>query len=555
MELVNIAVGKLSISPANMRHGKKPPDISDILPSIRARGVLVPLLVRPNGAPDCFEIVAGRRRFHAAQAVIEEGGTVEALPCAVMESGDDAAALEASLIENVARLDPDEVTQWETFTRLVKEGRGIEDIAATFGMPVMAVRRVLALGNLLPRIRDLYRKEKIDAGTVRHLTLASKSQQKAWLALHDDPDAYAPTGQRLKAWLFGGQSISTAVALFSLDQYSGQIVSDLFGEESYFADAEAFWTCQRAAVAERRQALLDAGWQGVEVLEPGTHFQRWEHEKTSKSKGGKVYIAMSTRGDVDVHEGWLTHKEVRQRAKCDGGAAEKPSRPEVTSTLQTYIDLHRHAAVRATLVDHPPIALRLLIAHAIAGSALWHVRPEPQRANEVVTESVKTSASEAAFDEKCRAVLALLGFDAEAANVTGENVSVADIFQRLLGLSDADVGLVAAVVMGETLEAGSAIVDAVGVHLQVDMGAVWQPDDPFFGLIRDREVVTAMTVEVAGQMVADANARETLKTRKAVIQDCLTGCKGRPKVENWLPRWFRFPIAAYTDRGGVQNAC
>jgi ParB family chromosome partitioning protein len=555
MELVNIAMGKLSISPANMRHGKKPPDISDILPSIRARGVLVPLLVRPNGAPDCFEIVAGRRRFHAAQAVIEEGGTVEALPCAVMAAGDDAAALEASLIENVARLDPDEVTQWETFTRLVKESRGIEDIAATFGMPVMAVRRVLALGNLLARIRDLYRKEKIDAATVRHLTLASKSQQKAWLALHDDPDAYAPTGQRLKAWLFGGQSISTAVALFPLDQYPGQIVSDLFGEESYFADVEAFWAFQNAAIEERRTAYLEAGWSDVVIVPPSDHFSTWEYERVQKRRGGRVYIDVRSHGEVTCHEGYLSRKDAKRLAKGDGLDSDpKPVRAEVTNIMQTYIDLHRHAAVRATLVDRSSVALRLLVAHAIAGSALWHVRPEPQRANDMVTESVETSASEAAFDEKRRAVLALLGFDAEAANITGENGSVADVFQCLLGHSDADVGLVAAVVMGETLEAGSAIVDAIGVHLQVDMGAVWQPDDAFFDLIRDREVVTALTVEVAGQMVADANARETLKTRKAVIQDCLTGCNGRPKVENWLPRWFRFPIAAYTDRGEGQSA-
>jgi ParB family chromosome partitioning protein len=47
------------------------------------------------------------RRFHAAHAVAEETGEAEPLPCAIIEAGDDAAALEASLIENVARLDPD----------------------------------------------------------------------------------------------------------------------------------------------------------------------------------------------------------------------------------------------------------------------------------------------------------------------------------------------------------------------------------------------------------------------------------------------------------------
>src|SRR3546814_1230577 len=99
----------------------------------------------------------------------------------------------------MARLDPDEVTQWESFVRLVKEGRKVEDIAATFGLPDLAVKRVLALGNLLPRIRTMYAKEEIDRATVRHLKLASKSQQKSWLALADDDNADLPTGHQLKA--------------------------------------------------------------------------------------------------------------------------------------------------------------------------------------------------------------------------------------------------------------------------------------------------------------------------------------------------------------------
>ena len=51
MELTHIDLSKLTLSAINMRHAKQPPDVSDILPSVRARGVLVPLLVRPNGAP------------------------------------------------------------------------------------------------------------------------------------------------------------------------------------------------------------------------------------------------------------------------------------------------------------------------------------------------------------------------------------------------------------------------------------------------------------------------------------------------------------------------
>ena len=68
--------------------------------------------------------------------------------------------------------------------------------------------------------------------------------------------------------LFGGQSISTKVALFPLDQYPGQIVSDLFGEDSYFADTDQFWTLQNQAVATKRDDLREAGWIAVTVLEP-----------------------------------------------------------------------------------------------------------------------------------------------------------------------------------------------------------------------------------------------------------------------------------------------
>ena len=75
MELRHIAFDKLSISPLNMRFGTTP-DVTDILPTIRKRGILQPLLVRQNGSPETFEIVAGARRFTAAGVIREEAGEV-----------------------------------------------------------------------------------------------------------------------------------------------------------------------------------------------------------------------------------------------------------------------------------------------------------------------------------------------------------------------------------------------------------------------------------------------------------------------------------------------
>ena len=385
MQLQHIDLGKLTESAANMRHAKAAPDVSDILPSVKARGILVPLLVRPQGDGERFEIVAGRRRYFAAKALAETCGAVEPLPCAVMQPGDDAAALEASLLENLARLDPDEMTQYETFVRMTKAGKSVADIAAIFGITELMVKRRLALGALLPKIREAYRQEEIDAETVRHLTMASKRQQRDWLKLFGEPGEYAPRGYRLKQWLFGGQQIATEVALFPLETYKGQTVADLFGERSYFADVDQFWTLQSAAIAAKRDALLAEGWVDVEVLETGQRFCSWEHEKTPKSESGRVYLTLSPGGEVEVHEGWLTAKEAKakRRAKTakDAPATDgKPVRPELTNSAQTYIELHRHAAVRHALLGQQGVALRLMVAHAIGGSALWQTRPDPQTA-------------------------------------------------------------------------------------------------------------------------------------------------------------------------------
>ncbi|WP_294251318.1 ParB N-terminal domain-containing protein [uncultured Sphingomonas sp.] len=552
MTLLFIDQDKLSVSKTNMRYSKKAPDVADLLPTVRKRGIIQTLLVRPATEPGQFEIVARARRFHAARIVAAETGEPEPLPCRILADTDDAAAIEASMIENLSRLDADEVTQWETFTRLVRQGRDVADIAATFGLPDLTVARVLALGNLLPRIRQLFAAEKIDRTTIRHLTLASKGQQLSWLALFDDPEGYAPTGHQLKAWLFGGQSIAVRYALFDLDAFGGAIVVDLFGEDRYFADPDAFWAAQNAAIAARRAAYLEQGWNDVVVVPPSEHFHGWEYEK--KRKGGRVYVDVRVSGEVTFHEGYLPAREARRLARGEASEPARAPRPEVTSTMQAYLDLHRHAAVRAALLGHPGVALRLMVAHAISGSHLWRVSPDPQATrNDAVRESVEACPAEALFDERRRAVLAVLGLAPDEPTVTGASGhegGMPALFLRMVDLPGAVVMEILTIVMGETLASGSAVVAALGVHLGVDMADWWEADTAFFDLIRDREVLLRIVAEVAGERVAAANAAEKTKVLKRIIRDHLDGADGRRKVERWVPRWLGFPASAYTDRGG-----
>ncbi|MGF7150085.1 ParB family chromosome partitioning protein [Sphingomonas zeicaulis] len=555
MKLDHIPLASLTDSRANMRAARKAPDIANLLPSVARRGILTTLLVRPGEAPGLFEVVAGRRRLFAARAVAEERGAFPPLPCAILDETDDVDAVEASMIENLARSDADEVTCWTAFARLVRGGRTVEDIAAIFGMGEPQVRRILALGNLLPRIRSLYQREAIDAATIRHLTLASRPRQREWLALYDDPDQSCPTGNRVKAWLFGGPAIAARHALFDPAEAGCETVADLFGEDRYFTDADRFWQAQNATIEARRSAYLEAGWQDVVIVPPGDWFQHWEHQKMPKRKGGRVYIDVGQDGAVVFHEGYLTRREAARR---EAGEAPEPAeqvrRPEVTATLDTYIDLHRHAAVRAELTDHPRVALCLMVAHAIAGSHLWRVAVEPQTArNDAVAASLAACPAEARFAERRQAGGQLLGLDADHDRLTGGVASddLATLFERLLGLPDRAILDLIAVVMGETLASGSVAVGAVGLHLGIDMTDWWQGDAALPGLVRDRAVLLALLGELAGDGVASAHADAKTAVLRQLIADHLAGTGGRPKVEGWVPRWLRFPAGAYTDRGGV----
>lgn len=552
MQTQAIALNQLHVSPLNMRAERKEPSLkrmaaiaANIIPTVRERGILTDLIVRKNNSG--FEILAGRRRFYAAKVIESERGEFPPINCDVRENITDADARELSLIENVAREDADEITCFETYSALIHEGRTVDEIARTFGKTERQVTQSLAIANLLPRIRDLYRSDELDAGDVQLLTMATKTQQRDWLKLWGDNDA--PIGQSLKGWLFGGQAIRAKVALFDLTSFDGKIVGDLFSEDGYFANADAFWRAQDEAIAARRDGYLAAKWCEVVVLERGAYFQQWDFVKAGKKHGGRVYIEPTHTGEVRFHEGYITQSEATKAKKkgkaADGedAAPQAAVRSPITKTMQNYLDLHRHAAVRLAILSRPSDALRLLIAHAVAATGNWSVKPDARRADSAaVTQSVADSEAQRLFDAEAKAVRALLApaFDEpDDAAVSGQGHHDAAItfrvFQRLLKLKDADVGRIATFVMAETLAAGSDVVDAFGVHAKVETRDHWTPDQAFFDLLRDRDTVHAMLAEVSGKKAADKLVSAKLKDQRAALASAVATSQG------WCPGWMRFP--------------
>jgi len=545
MTLQFIDFTNLTISPLNVRKfGAK--DCDDLVSSIRALGVLQPLLVRPMD--DGFEVVAGQRRLNACR-ILAEDGEIDPIPCLVMAAGDDAAAIEASLAENIERLPMDEVDQYKAFAKLIKEGRDAGDIAATFGITPRMVAQRLALGRLHPPILIAYRKGAIHTGDIRNLTMATPKQQKHWWALMKDEESYAPTGQRLKDWLFGGAQIPTANALFDVKASGLAVVADLFGEDSYFTDAEAFWVHQNTAIAQTVEAFKAEGWADVILLDRGNWFANWDHRSCTKEDGGKVFVSTSNQGEVTFHKGYITSAEAKRREKADTAPAEKP---ELTKAAQNYVDLHRHAAVRADMLGQSGMALRLIAAHMIAGSSLWQIEREPQKAAKPeIAESLEASTAQQVFDAERDAIAKLLGIDTEqilpergAWHVIRPDMG--KMLSHLMTLSDDDLFRILTFLMAESLEITSPIIDDLAQELGTDMSSHWQPEETFFALIRDKQVLNAMVSDYAGQSAAAEHTISTAKTQRAILTACMDGTR-TPADPNWMPRYMAFPQGSYRE--------
>jgi ParB family chromosome partitioning protein len=548
LPLTRLVVSKLNVR----KHGSK--DVATLAASIATQGLLQPLVVRP--IDDKYEVICGSRRTLAFRKLNAEGHPdTDVVPCIICGL-DDAAAIAASLAENVERLPMGELDQYGAFAALVREGKSDADIAKQFGITTQVVKRRLALSGLIPEVKALYRKGEIDVEELQILTLAPKERQRAYVKAGNE----RPHRWQLKDWLFGGEALSTKAALFPLEQYDGPIVSDLFGDAQYFGDTDAFWRLQNAAVADWKARLEGEGWP-VEVIEPSRRVDWWRYESCEKADGGKAFLDVHADGRVELREGLLHQNERRKvRAADDGtpGEGSAPvARPELTAPLANYIDIVRHAAVRAALATAPDVALRLVVAHIIAGGMHWQVKAAPRSADsKAVASATQALAADATLAARREEAWLLLLPDAgrkrlaklRAIALTGQReVSMRDVYARLVALGDTEVMQLLAMVMAEALAVGTEMVDVAGAQLGIDVAQTWVPDAALFDLVRDRAVLTALLTDVAGSDVANCHLTTTGTKVRAVLRNAAAEKRG------WLPKWFAFPQAGYTDRRLIQR--
>jgi ParB family chromosome partitioning protein len=211
----------MTLPTAHLRAGKFQPrtvfeDIDVLVESVRQYGLLQPILVRPiTGLPDAYEIVAGERRWRAAQKA-----QLHEVPV-VVRSLDDLDTLQLALVENLQRADLSPVDEAQGYRRLMTDfNQTQEDIAHTMGRSRPHIANTLRLLDLPESIRDMIRSGEITAGHGRQLLTFPDPEGMAARVVSEklsvrDLEKLA-AGERLKK-AAGGKKAATPSAAKSAD--------------------------------------------------------------------------------------------------------------------------------------------------------------------------------------------------------------------------------------------------------------------------------------------------------------------------------------------------
>jgi len=165
------------------RTDMRPETLAELADSIKAQGVVQPIVVRALGAPDGgesqrYEIIAGERRWRAAQIA----GLTE-IP-AVIRHIPDNAAIAIALIENIQRENLNPLEEARALTRLITDfGLTHQETADAVGRSRAAVSNMLRLLELAPEVCELLEKRTIEMGHARALLSLTQRRQQTEVGL------------------------------------------------------------------------------------------------------------------------------------------------------------------------------------------------------------------------------------------------------------------------------------------------------------------------------------------------------------------------------------
>lgn len=274
-EMLLIKVEDLVPSPYNVRRYSAG-QVEELAALIASQGLLQNLIVteqvvgRGKRQQTKFGVVAGERRRRAL-VLLQERKALAAGHEVLCELVSADHAVEISLAENSGREAMHPADEFDAFHALVQQGRGIEDVAARFGLSPVVVQRRLRLAALSPKLLALYREDGVNLDQLMALCLSSDhvAQERAWF----EAQPWERTPAALRKRLTEGEVLAhqSALARFvGIEAYEaagGVVRRDLFDSD------QSCWICDpdllRRLAGEKldaeAQAVRSEGWAWVEA--------------------------------------------------------------------------------------------------------------------------------------------------------------------------------------------------------------------------------------------------------------------------------------------------
>jgi ParB family transcriptional regulator, chromosome partitioning protein len=163
-----VPIEHVTANPNNPRRHFAEADLADLAQSIRTHGVVQPVVVRPAREPDRYEIIAGERRWRAAQ----RAGLTE-IPVIIREVS-DRTALELAIVENVQRADLNPIEEASGYQQLIEHHQYTQaDLGQVIGRSRSHVANTLRLLKLSPSIQAMIVDGTLSAGHARTLVTAA----------------------------------------------------------------------------------------------------------------------------------------------------------------------------------------------------------------------------------------------------------------------------------------------------------------------------------------------------------------------------------------------
>jgi ParB family transcriptional regulator, chromosome partitioning protein len=284
-----LPLSRLHESPTNPRRAFDQAKLLELAASLKAQGLIQPIVARPNA--DGFEIVAGARRYRAAQLA-----ELSEIPTRVVSLTDEQA-LEWQLIENSQRVDVHPYEEAQGFQRLLElPGYDVAALAQKTGKSESLVYARLALLQLIHEVAEAFQQERITASHATLIARLPRDRQKdafeqCWRKDWQEKEPHLLPAKYLTSWIANNVYLPLDEAPFDREDgslnpaagscsacprrsgYNTSLFSDVSGDQCM--DSDCYYVklsvhVQREVVAKPELVQIETAYRSPKERQPGT---------------------------------------------------------------------------------------------------------------------------------------------------------------------------------------------------------------------------------------------------------------------------------------------